>query len=63
MQFDSADERRAYIEGAKAAFESAYVHLDARTCRELEDWINHDLAGWSGGEPPVPPSEWPSQLS
>ena len=58
MKFADPEIRAAYLAGARAAFESIRLELAGPACRELEEWIDGDLATWSGGEPPLPPCEW-----
>ena len=57
MQFDLPEVRDAYRKGALDAYESSCVHLDAAQKRAIEQWLV-DLAGWTHGDPPVPPSSW-----
>jgi hypothetical protein len=58
MKFADPEIRAAYLAGARATFESMCLELAGPACRELEEWIDGDLAGWTGGEPPPPPSQW-----
>jgi hypothetical protein len=58
LNSDDPDVRRAYVRGARDAYESAIANCDARTVRALEEWLV-DLETWTGGERPPPPHEWP----
>jgi len=58
MSYDSPESRRAYVAGVRAAFDSLFLTADPREARAVEEWINVDLANWTGGEPPRAPVEW-----
>lgn len=46
------NERAAYIAGARAAFDGAFVQLDNPGYLAMKDWIDHDLRDWTRGTPP-----------
>ena len=48
-------ERAAFIAGARAAFDSAFVQLDDPGYLVMRSWIDHDLRDWTRGEPPECP--------
>jgi hypothetical protein len=58
MRYSAPQSRRAFIEGARAAFDAALVTLDPREARMIAHWIEVDLADWTGGEPPPAPQDW-----
>ena len=57
MRFDDPAIRAAYRRGARDAFESSVVGLQAAEHRAVEAWLV-ELDAWSEGEPPRPPYDW-----
>ena len=57
MWFDDLKARDAFRRGAREAYESAFIHMDARHERAVSEWIN-DLEDWTSGEPPPAPADW-----
>ena len=57
MWFDDENAREAFRLGAKRAFDSCVVQMDARQERAVFEWIR-ELDHWSQGEPPEAPADW-----
>lgn len=60
---DEPKAREAFRQGARDAFESSVIHMDAREKRAISQWLD-ELDEWHGGEPPLPRStgevnRWP----
>ena len=49
---------RAYIAGARDAFDYASLFMSAPEALALREWIEVDLAQWSEGQPPASPDSW-----
>ena len=58
MWFNDSDARAAFRRGAREAFDSCVIHMDARQKHAVTTWLA-ELEDWDGGdEPPEPPSNW-----
>ena len=57
MWHDQPMAREAFRRGAKEAFESCVIHMDARDQRALTQWLR-ELDDWDKGEPPTAPINW-----
>ena len=57
MPYETAESRRAYVEGARAAYESAAITVSAGEKTALEDWLA-ELEQWTAGDPPPCPVDW-----
>jgi len=57
VPYDSAECRRAYVEGAGAAYESAAITVSAGEKTALEDWLT-ELEQWTAGDPSPCPADW-----
>jgi len=57
VDYDHADRRDAYRNGARDAYESAALALRAGEKRALEAWLV-ELEAWDSGDPPEPPHAW-----
>ena len=54
---------RAFQAGARALLAEVVPFVPAAELRELEQWVEIDLAqAIDGGEPPPPPSKWRGAL-
>jgi hypothetical protein len=58
MTYEDPLTRRAYIQGVRDAYESLILRCPPAEAREIEEWINLDLANWTEGEPPPAPYLW-----
>lgn len=57
MWYDDPKAREAFRKGARDAFESCVIHMDARQQRAVTQWLN-ELKEWDRGEPPAAPLYW-----
>lgn len=57
MWHDDPKAREAFRRGARQAFDSCVVRMDARQKTAVTQWLD-ELEEWDIGEPPAAPSEW-----
>ena len=57
VSYDDPAERAAYVAGVAEAIDAVAIHVEARSARELEEWLR-ELREWTGGEPPLAPHRW-----
>lgn len=57
MWQDEPKAREAFRKGARDAFESCAIHMDAPERRAVTQWLD-ELDEWNEGEPPAAPINW-----
>ena len=57
MWHDDPKAREAFWRGARQAFDSCVVRMDARQKTAVTQWLDK-LEEWDIGEPPAAPSDW-----
>ena len=57
MWHDDPQVREAFRRGAREAFDSCAIRMDARQKIAVTQWLD-ELEEWDEGEPPVAPIDW-----
>jgi len=61
MSYDDPQVRRAFIVGAKAAYENLLFYVPERERDSIQSWLDQ-LEAWEDGDPPLPPNPWKALL-